>query len=83
MIGAIISLSVCVLILLVALLRVLFNCSNLESMNELLNSMLSEKEELYCRAQKLVMDKFGYYVPNSKLYLEIAEHELRKEQGSE
>ena len=80
MIIAIIILSVCVLLLMISLLLISVKCIDLNASFNLLVEQLQDREESFDRAQKLVMDKFGYYVPNSKIYLEIAERELRKGQ---
>lgn len=80
MIYAVITLSIIVLLLLIALLLISFKCIDLNATANLSQELLRDKEEIFCRAQILVQEKFDYYVPTSKLYLELAERELRKEQ---
>jgi len=78
MIYAVIVLSVCVLFLLVAVLLISVKCLGLNSKADLLLEQLSNQEEIFCRAQSLVHDKFGFYIPGSRLYLEMAERQLQE-----
>jgi hypothetical protein len=83
MIITIIILSVCVLFLLIALLLISVKCIDLNATANFLQESLRDKEEVFCRAQALVLDRFDFYVPGSKLYLEIAERDFRKEQSND
>lgn len=83
MIFAIIILSTTVLLLLVTIIFLSAKCIDLNSSFNCIAESLREKEENFSRAQNLVMDKFNFHLPSSRLFLEIVERDLRKEQSND
>ncbi|UYE90243.1 hypothetical protein A5gp_00045 [Alteromonas phage vB_AemP_PT15-A5] len=83
MIYAIVVLSISTLLLLLVVAALAAKCVDLTASFNVVSGQLQEKEEMFARSQKLVADKFDFFMPASKLYLEIAERELRKEQSNE
>lgn len=85
MIIAIIVLSLLVLLLCAALLLCAFKLFDLNAQVQVYLQMLKDKEEVICRANSLVYEKFGYYVPMSDSYLSIEEilHDKAKRQEGE
>ena len=82
---AIIVLSLLVFLLCSALLLCAFKLFDLNAQVQLYTKLLLDKEELICRANNLVHEKFGYYVPMSDKYISIEEimHDKAKRQEGE